>query len=237
MRLLVTRPLPDAGDTAARLMALGHEVLVEPLLTIVYGPPPGGLPDPAALIVTSRNGARALARWPQSHAWRHRPVFVTGPATARAIATLGFADIRVGSGNAAAVAERIRADLPADAGSVLYPAGRDHSGTLADDLVAEGYDVRVVEAYHADAARTLHPPAREALRRRTVGGILFYSPRTALAFARVVAKEKLAPNIAGVAAFALSEQVADALRSLALDVHVAALPDEDSLFRLIPHPA
>jgi hypothetical protein len=53
----------------------------------------------------------------------------------------------------------------------------------------------------------------------------------------VVAKEKLAPHVAGVAAFALSEQVADALRSLALDVHVAAVPDEDSLFRLIPHPA
>jgi uroporphyrinogen-III synthase len=95
----------------------------------------------------------------------------------------------------------------------------------------------VVEAYHADAVATLRPPAREALRRRTLGGVLFYSPRTAQAFAAVVAKENLAPHLAGVAAFALSEQVAAALRSLALDVHVAALPEEDSLFRLIPHPA
>jgi uroporphyrinogen-III synthase len=238
MRLLVTRPLPDAGETAARLMARGHDVLVEPLLTIVYAPPPAaGLPDPAALIVTSRNGARALARWPQSRGWRNRPVFVTGPATARAIATLGFTDVRVGAGNAAAVAERVRADLVAAGGSILYPAGRDQSGTLADDLSAQGYDVRLIEAYHADAAETLNPAAREALRRRAVGGVLFYSRRTALAFAAIVAKERLAPQVAGVVAFALAEQVADPLRSLALDVHVAAQPDEDSLFRLIPQPA
>lgn len=237
MRLLVTRPQPDAGETAARLMALGHDVLVEPLLTIAYAPPPAGVPEPAALIVTSRNGVRALARWPQSRAWRNRPVFVTGPATARAIATLGFTDVRVGSGNAAAVVERIRADLPPASGGIVYPAGRDHSGSLAGDLAAEGYDVRMIEAYHADAAGALHPPAREALRRRAVGGILFYSQRTALAFAGIVAREKLAPQVAGVIGFALAEQVADPLRSLGLDVHVAALPDEDSLFRLIPQPA
>ncbi|MCG8401015.1 MAG: uroporphyrinogen-III synthase, partial [Firmicutes bacterium] len=35
MRLLVTRPEPDAEALAERLRALGHEVLVAPMLPVV----------------------------------------------------------------------------------------------------------------------------------------------------------------------------------------------------------
>ena len=63
MRVLVTRPREDAGETLAALMAMGHEGLVEPLLQI--RPVAQDLPDLQgfqALLITSRNGVRAFAR-------------------------------------------------------------------------------------------------------------------------------------------------------------------------------
>ena len=61
MRLLVTRPEPDAECTAAALRARGHIVLVAPLLRIEtmenaeIGPGPF-----AAILVTSANAAPAI---------------------------------------------------------------------------------------------------------------------------------------------------------------------------------
>ncbi|MGQ3075829.1 MAG: uroporphyrinogen-III synthase, partial [Ferrovibrionaceae bacterium] len=62
MRILVTRPAEQAAETARHLAALGHDVLIDPLLEIVARP--GDLPPldgVAAVLVTSVNGARALA--------------------------------------------------------------------------------------------------------------------------------------------------------------------------------
>ena len=59
--MLVTRPDPDASDTAARLGALGIEGVAGPLL--VHQTLEVSLPDPtafAAIAVTSANALRAL---------------------------------------------------------------------------------------------------------------------------------------------------------------------------------
>ena len=61
VRLLVTRPEPDASETAARLRALDIDAVVSPLLqarmlTTTLPPAPGF----AALAITSANALRAL---------------------------------------------------------------------------------------------------------------------------------------------------------------------------------
>ena len=56
MRLLVTRPRPDADETAEHLRALGHDVIVAPLTVIDFAPEPEIGFRPAALLFTSRNG-------------------------------------------------------------------------------------------------------------------------------------------------------------------------------------
>lgn len=236
MRLLVTRPEPDAQETAARLAALGHDVLVQPLLTITFRPAPPDLPDPAALVVTSRNGARALARWPRSRGWHDQPVFVTGPATGRQVAELGFTDVRVGAGDGAALAGLIRADLSPGDGPLLHIAGRDRGSGLPDGLAGGGYDLRAIEAYQADMVDSLQPAVREALRRRTLGGVLLYSPRSATAFREIITREGLGTALAGVMAFVISPEAGAALEPLQLDVRIAERPDEDSLIGLIPPP-
>ena len=230
MRLLVTRPEPDAAETARRLEALGHGVTVEPLLKIVLNGPPTDLPEPAGLIVTSRNGVRALATWPQAAGWHGVPLFAVGAATAEAARAAGFRAVTAGAGEGAALLQLIAAALPTASGPVIYVAGRDLSGGLAEHLEEAGYDLQMVEAYRAERAESLSPAVLAALETGSIDGALFYSRRTAETFRDLVAGHAI--QLAH--AFALSDPVAGPLKGLAGSLHVAATPDEASLFALFP---
>src|SRR5579862_3688138 len=151
MRLLVTRPLPDALDTAKQLKALGHDPVLQPLLRIVFAPAPRELGDPAALLITSRNALRAVESWPQAPHWRETPLYAVGKVTARAAEAAGFTDVRIGGGDAAALADAVKADLTPDAGLLVYPAARQRTGGLSEALAEAGYDIETLESYRAEA--------------------------------------------------------------------------------------
>lgn len=234
MRLLVTRPAGQAEETAAALRARGHEPVVVPLLDIVLADPPEDLPEPAAIAVTSRNGVRALAAWPEAGAWREKPVFVTGAATAAAAREAGFADVRASGGDVAGLCDRILAELPAGGGPVLYVTGRDRAGDLTGALAGRGHDVRTVEAYRAEARPELDPAVAAALRAGTIDGALFFSARTAATFVDRVVAADLAGAAAKIVLYALSEAVAVPLRRLdGADIRVAERPEAASLLVLL----
>lgn len=233
MRLLVTRPEPDAGETAARLAAAGHEVIVQPMLRIVFATSPMDLPEPAALIATSRNGVRALAAWPEAKGWRKKPLFVTGEGTAGTAAKAGFTDVRTGGADVAALASRIVRDVARGDGPILYAAARDRTGALAGGLTAAGYDVRTVEAYRAEPVAALGREVTAALAAGRIDGILFFSRRTAEAFVAAVEAAGLAGALTATPCYALSERIAGPLRALSSTVYVAARPDFDGIAALI----
>ena len=94
MRLLVTRPEPDAAALADELLALGHEPVVQPLLEfqpLDFDPAP--LKAAGALIVTSRNGLRALQGRIDPGAIAGCPVFCVGGETERGLRQAGFQTI------------------------------------------------------------------------------------------------------------------------------------------------
>lgn len=235
MRLLVTRPEPEAEETARILRAAGHDVLVDPLLHIHFAEPPAELPAPGAVLLTSRNGVRALLRWPASRGWRDRPVFTVGGATAAAAREAGFSDVASAEGDVGDLTALILgADRP-DIGPIVYPAARDRAGDLPAALAARGYDLRVIEAYRAEPTAAFRPPVHDALANGTVDGALFFSRRTAEAFVRRVDAEALADRLAGLRCYALSAAVALPLGALAgVSVAVAPRPDQDSLLTLLP---
>lgn len=235
MRLLVTRPQPDAERTAARLRALGHEVLVQPLLRIVDNVAPDDPPTPSAILITSQNAVRAMAAWPQVEEWTGMPVFAAGVATADAARALGFTNVHAGTGDAASLADLVLAVLPRASGPLLYPAARDRSGALAGGLTARGYDVRVVEAYRAEPAVAFDPPIVAALVAGSLDGILVYSARTAEALFAVAERSGVAALLPHLVFFAISANVAERLRSLgAVTVRVAKEPSENNLIARIP---
>ena len=61
-RALVTRPREEAEELAAALAARGLEALVEPLMEVHYQAAAPDLEGVQAVLCTSANGVRALAR-------------------------------------------------------------------------------------------------------------------------------------------------------------------------------
>jgi uroporphyrinogen-III synthase len=233
MRVLVTRPEPDASATAGRLAALGHAVDVAPMMTTVFAPEPAGLAPPSAFLFTSRNAVRALARWPSARAWRALPVCVVGGATAALARAAGYTDVRVAGGNAAALADLARADLAGCKGTILYPAAHDRAADLAAML--DGFAVETVEAYRAVAATGIERGIADLIRAGAIEGATFFSPRSASIFVDLIGQARLRDGLRGCRLFALSEAVARPLAALpAAGTSIAARPDEESLFALLP---
>jgi len=88
MRVAVTRPEEDAGPLTAKLEALGHTVVMAPLLEIR---PRDGVTIPAlpwqAIAVTSANGIRAL---PAHHQLTSFRTLTVGPQSLKAARAAGF---------------------------------------------------------------------------------------------------------------------------------------------------
>lgn len=206
MQVLVTRPQPEAARTAARLTALGHDVVLAPLL--ITAAVDWELPEvlPEAVAFTSAAAVRLAG--PQLATLRHLPVFVVGAATAQAARDAGFAvpgqialaskhadPVNATPGTAAALLERIGGS---GLGRVLYLAGRDRA---ARDL-PPNVDLHVV--YAATLAAALAAPAVSALA-GTSTLTLLYSARTAGHFAALVDAARLDRRRLAIAA--LSPQV------------------------------
>ena len=98
--MLVTRPEPDASETARRLNALDIETVIDPLLRTETLPT--SLPAAtgfAAIAVTSANALRALEARGELPNYRNLPLYAVGDRTADMARHLGFARVSsAGSG-------------------------------------------------------------------------------------------------------------------------------------------
>ena len=121
MRLLVTRPEPEGEETAARLRARGHEVLVAPLLRIEAAADAElGAGPWSGIVMTSRNAARAIGQHPRFAELRGLPVFAVGRRTAEAARAVGFSDVLSADGDADDLVRMILARRAAIGGPLLY---------------------------------------------------------------------------------------------------------------------
>jgi uroporphyrinogen-III synthase len=237
VRLLVTRPQPDAERTAAALRARGHAVVVAPLLRIeaVDAAEIGGGPW-TAILVTSANAAPAVAQHVRFEELRSLPVFAVGERSAQAMRAAGFADVSSADGKVGdlvrLVAQRIKPGA-----QLLYLAGTDRSGDLAGALGAQNFAVRTVAIYRAVAAAALPHAAADALS-SGIGGVLHFSRRSAEAFIVTTRRAGLHEDaLKKPAHFCLSAQVAEPLAQAgAAGIRVAPRPAEADLIDLIPPP-
>ena len=212
---------------------MGHEAILQPMLRVVFAPHPEALPEPAAIVATSRNGVRALSGWPIARAWRGRPLFVTGKGSTATAREAGFGDVRPGGADAASLAERLMAEIATGSGPILYVAGRDRAGALAGGLTALGYDLRLVEAYRAEPIAALDADVAAALAGGRIDGILLFSQRTTAAFRAAIGAAGLDGALAATPCYAISERAAEPLRGVARDIRIALHPDFDGIAALI----
>jgi uroporphyrinogen-III synthase len=227
MHVLVTRPLEDGQEIAARLAEMGHRALLAPLLTPHFpdGPEPD-LQNVQAVLVTSANGVRALVRRTTR---RDLPIFAVGPQTTQEAQEAGFTDIRNADGDAKRLAEAATRWTTPDKGVLLHVCGAEAPGTLADMLTEAGFTVRRAVLYRVDAATALRPEAAQALRDGTLDAVQFFSPRSARIFCELAATLPTRKLIA----FCISPVTAQALSLSFHEVRVATAPNQAALLALL----
>jgi uroporphyrinogen-III synthase len=230
MRLLLTRPRDDSEALAALLATRGHQCLVEPLIEVVFRPDaPLDFAGAQAVLLTSANGARAVAGRTEAHAL---PAFAVGAATAEAARRAGFERVESADGDVNSLAALVAARLKPEDGALLHVSGHVVAGDLAAALPA--FEVRRAVLYEAEAAKDLSGTTAAALRAGEVDGALLFSPRTAAILAELAQKAGLAEAFRGVTAFCLSEAVAEAARPLPWRrLAVAARPEQSALLDLL----
>lgn len=242
-RILLTRPRPDSEALATTLTARGHAVILAPLLELALVPHAPVDPDGVqALLFTSANGVRffdtrTTGAQADGRDWHAVPVFAVGDATAAAARAAGFRHVTSAGGDAEALAERVIASCDPAAGRLVQPAGTVTAGALSERLAAAGFhlDRRVV--YEARPVAALPPEARQGLYDATIDAALFFSPRTARIFVRLVQREGMAERCARVAALCLSAAVAEAARTIPWgSLLVAARPEQTALLDLLDVP-
>jgi uroporphyrinogen-III synthase len=233
VRLLVTRPQPDAERTAAALRAAGHQAECAALLRIEPVPAAELGPGPwSGLVLTSANALRALEMHPRRTELLALPVFAVGRRTGAAARAAGFAAVTAAGGNAQELVQHLRT-TPAGRAPLLYLAGEDRSGDLAADLAADGRVVSTVVVYRAVKLEQFPSALAVALAAGALDGVLHFSRRSAEAYLDCAAAAMLDRALA-ITHFCLSPQVAEPLLAAGVKrIRIAARPDEAALIERI----
>lgn len=234
MRLLVTRPEPDATRQAETLAARGHEAVVAPLLLIEPAKDVTlDLASAQALIVTSRNALRALASHPDLAAALRLPLFAVGEATATAATELGFAKVTAGPGTGEELSRLITDTLDPKAGALVHLAGETVAFDLKSELQARGFTIRQPLLYRTVPATRLPESVLSLLSAGMLDGVVLMSTRTAAIFAALVVRHDAVTQASRLDCYCLSAAVAQAVVPLKARVIVAARPREEDILALI----
>ena len=228
MRVVVTRPQADGERTAAALEALGHEVLVAPLMRVE--PVAVDLAGTwSAIAVTSANALQAIGA--TAGRMKTLPVFAVGERSAETARLAGFAEVSSANGDIKDLARMIAARAGGTKASLLYLAGEDRAGDFIAQLAAHGIDAEMKVVYRT-VAEVFPPVLAAALEAGDVDAVLHFSRRSAELFVEGARVSGVAGPAEDVRHLCLSAQVAEPLAG-ASRIAVAVRPEEVALIALL----
>jgi len=240
MRLLVTRPKEDADPLAKILKDKGYDPVIFPLLTIKAendGVKALGAmkeADVQAILFTSANGVRHFARADKRRTFK---VLAVGDASATAAKEAGFKDVESATGDVDALAKLVKDKCDSKKGQLVHVAGSRIAGDLKGLLEKDGFSYTRVVLYSADKTSDLSATLKQDISAGKIDGVLLYSPRTATAFVELAEKAKIKEDLKKVTAYALSQAVADKLKSAGFKgVVTSKSADTDGLLACLPKP-
>ncbi len=235
MRIIVTRPKSDATTLQERVEALGHDVVLEPLLTLSFdGCEAIELDAAQALLVTSKNGLRALEHQRLLEGALSTPIFAVGPGTAAAAQKLGFEHIIAGRGTGRDLVTEIMGHLDPHAGHIVHLAGDTLAFDLAGEVALHGFRIVAPVVYRMAAAKRFSAPTAYDIAAGEADAVMLLSPRTAEVWISLVHEQGLAPFAKRMTHLCLSSDVAKRLAPLgAIRIETAAAPNLDEMLALI----
>lgn len=227
--ILVTRPIDEASATAEKLEAMGHTVIIAPMIRI--DPVSFEIPkEDRSLIVTSKNGARyGLANIGN----KARPIFAVAEETAAEVRKLGFTNVAVGPGTVRQLMPMLLECGISEKRKYAYLCGNNISYDISSALKAEGVDSQNVVTYQSLPLRAFSAGVQEAMEEGEIDIALFYSPRTATTFEETAAEYGRSDWLNKIDAVALSTRVKEQLIGPWKSVRYAIMPTEKSVFALI----
>lgn len=231
MRVVVTRPQADSERTAVALEALGHEVLVAPLMRIE--PVAVDLAGTwSAIVITSANALQAVPA--TAGGVKPLPVFAVGDRSAEAARRAGFAEVSSANGDIKGLVRLVAARAVGAKAPLLYLAGEDRAGDLVAQLAARGIEAEMKVVYRI-VAEVFPPVLAAALESGDVDAVLHFSRRSAELFVEGARSSGVAGPAEDVRHLCLSSQVAEPLAG-ASRIAVAARPEEAGLIALLRAP-
>lgn len=229
MRVVVTRPQADGERTAAALEALGHEVLVAPLMRIE--PVAANLAGTwSAIVITSANAVQTVPA--AADRVKTLPVFAVGDRSAEAARRAGFSEVNSANGDIKDLVRLVAARAVGAKAPLLYLAGEDRAGDLVAQLAAHGIDAEMKVVYRT-VPEVFPPVLAAALEAGDVDAVLHFSRRSAELFVEGARASGVAGPAEDVRHLCLSSQVAEPLAG-ASRVAIAARPEEGALVALLP---
>ena len=133
-------------------------------------------PLPEVILLTSRHAAPALISLQELS--RDIPVFCVGSATAATVRAAGFNHVISGDSDASALISFITQQCQPGA-NILYLAGEDIRIDIGFLLNAQQMKCRKFITYKAVSRNILDWSLVESLKKETVKGVVFFSPRSA----------------------------------------------------------
>jgi uroporphyrinogen-III synthase len=231
MRALVTRPREEAQALASALAARGVDALIEPMMQIDFRGASVDLAGVQAVLCTSANGVRAVAR---ASGERGVPLFAVGDATAARARAEGFVRVESAGGDVADLV-RLAAQLlcPRD-GRLLHVSGSAVAGDLAGELRGRGFDVERSVLYDARPVASLSLAATNALGAGEIDVALFFSPRTSAIFVQLAERADVSEDCRTATALSISAAADEPLAAVPWRKrHVAERPDQPALLALL----
>jgi uroporphyrinogen-III synthase len=228
LRALVTRRREDAAELAALLAARGVGAVIEPMIDIHFRTEPApNLAGAQAVLCTSANGVRALARLTGE---RTLPLLAVGDATAARARAEGFTDVASAAGDVGDLARLARARLRPERGRLLHVAGSAIAGDLAGELGAVGFAIERLVLYEAHPAAALSSATARAVGSGLIDFALFFSPRTAAVFVRLADRAGVIDALQHASALSISAAADAALGGTRFKLRrIAAAPNQEAL--------
>jgi uroporphyrinogen-III synthase len=175
-------------------------------------------PDPTsfdAVMLTSANAPRHAG--PGLAAYADLPCYAVGETTAAAARQAGFADVRIGPADGAALLATMAGD---GVKAAFHPGGRDRTA-----LHRPGIAIAAIPVYAAEGVEQLPAEAEAALDRGALA--LLHSPRAAALFGSLAGDRRARIDLA-----AISRAAATAAGGGWRSVAVAARPRGEALLEL-----
>lgn len=206
-KVLITRPEPDAVETAKTFEDHGFRTIVHPLLEVCQMPVKLNGPY-GAYMATSSNAVRAAERLEVD---KDMPIFTVGEHTARVATKKGWKNVHMGGGVSDTLVPLVMKNYTQKNLPICYLSAEVVAGNVNAVLTEAGYIVDQHSVYSTIVASKLTKEVVDLYMDGSIEAVTLFSMRTANVWNQLVREYKLDERQPKPLRYCLSSQIASCL--------------------------